>query len=117
MTLAAFEPLKYVWLMPALMALSFVTILFVGKRLPKKGAEVAIACIGLCFVFAVISGVSWIDRVNDAADAPAEEHALVLPAGGSGEGEQAEDAEEHHEVEPVVTEATWFTIGGHDYKA
>src|SRR6185436_12295547 len=37
--------------------------------------------------------------------------------GGSGGDEQAGEAEAHHEVEPVVTEATWFTIGGHDYKA
>ena len=30
----------HVWIIPALMALSFVLILFFGKRMPKKGAEI-----------------------------------------------------------------------------
>jgi NADH-quinone oxidoreductase subunit L len=121
-TLAAFEPLRYVWVLPALMALSFLTILFVGKRLPKKGAEIGIACIGLCFVAAIVCSVSWIDRVNGAEEAPAEEHALTLPVqeeeGGAEAAEAAgeEAAEAHHEIEPVVTEATWFTLGGEDFK-
>jgi NADH-quinone oxidoreductase subunit L len=121
-TFAASDPvlLKYVWVLPALMGLSFVTILFVGKRLPKQGAEVGIACIGICFLLAIGSGVQWIDRVNDADEAPAEEHALTLPIQEEGQAEAepaAEEAEAHHDVEPVTTEVTWFTIGGHDYKA
>jgi hypothetical protein len=61
--------LRAAWLMPALMAVSFAVILLFGKRLPKKGAEVGIACVGLCFLFSIFAGVSWIQRVNDAGHA------------------------------------------------
>jgi len=127
-TLAASDPvfLKYVWVLPALMALSFVVILFFGKRLPKQGAEVGIAAVGICFVFALGAGVQWIDRVDNppAADPGTEqegegEHALVLPIAeeeGGEEGGEAAAEEEPPAVEPVLTEQTWFTVGGNDVK-
>jgi NADH-quinone oxidoreductase subunit L len=48
------------WLIPLLPALSFVVILFFGKRLPKKGAEVGIAALTASFVIAVLGALEWI---------------------------------------------------------
>jgi NADH-quinone oxidoreductase subunit L len=119
--------LKYAFALPATMAVSFVVILFFGKKLPKKGSEVGIAAIGLCFLFSLGAGYQWVDRVNhppevEHTEEPAgeEEHAagledvqfLAPPAAPAAE----EEAEEHHEVPPVLTEATWFTSGGVDFK-
>jgi NADH-quinone oxidoreductase subunit L len=58
--------LEAVWIIPALPAVSFVVILFFGKRLPKKGAEVIIAAVGAAFVLSCVTAVEWISRVNDA---------------------------------------------------
>ncbi|MGH9185935.1 MAG: NADH-quinone oxidoreductase subunit L [Acidimicrobiales bacterium] len=105
--------LRYVWIIPLLPAISFVAILFFGKRMPRKGSEVGIAAVGICFVLALVAGVQWIDRVNDAGSqgGESEEHALAVgPL-------QEEEAEEHHTtVEPVLTEQTWFEIGGGEVK-
>jgi NADH-quinone oxidoreductase subunit L len=107
--------------MPALMAVSFAVILLFGKRLPKKGAEVGIACVGFCFAFACLAGVSWIQRVNDADHAPAAVDnaapADVEAAASEGaDSEHADEAEAEHEVEPVLTEVTWWQAGGVEFK-
>ena len=112
--------LENAWLIPLLPALSFVVILFFGKRMPRKGSEVGIAVVGICFAMALLSAVQWVDHVNDAGAAGhgvEEEHAIgVAPLQEEeAQGEEAA-AEEHHAVEPVLTEHTWFTIGGNDYK-
>ncbi|NNE73528.1 MAG: NADH-quinone oxidoreductase subunit L [Acidimicrobiales bacterium] len=54
--------LNNVWLIPAVMAASFLAILFFGKRMPKGGSEIGIFAIGLCFLYAVVAGVAWIDH-------------------------------------------------------
>jgi len=123
-TFAASDPifLRYAWVLPALMALSFVSILFFGKRLPKKGAEVGIAGLFVCLALSIGAGVQWIDRVNHPPEATghAEVHAL-LPLqeeehGGADAEGGAVEGEEHHEVAPVLTEATWMEIGPHEIK-
>ena len=40
--------LENVFIIPLIMAISFATILFFGKRLPKGGSEVGIAAVGVC---------------------------------------------------------------------
>ncbi len=47
------------WLIPLIPALSFVVILFFGKRLPKKGAEVGITALSLSFVIALLGALEW----------------------------------------------------------
>ncbi len=64
--------LENAWIIPLLPAISFVVILFFGKRLPKKGAEVGIAAVGVAFVLAVLTGVSWVDH-RDNFDGPLAE--------------------------------------------
>src|SRR5215831_11471261 len=100
--------------MPAIMAASFVAILFFGKRLPKKGSEIGIAAVAACFVIALLSAGAWINRVNDASGGHTpKEQATTAEANGASEATAATEVEEAHPpVQPVVTEKTWFESGG-----
>jgi NADH-quinone oxidoreductase subunit L len=57
--------LRNAWIIPLLPAASFVLILLFGKRLPKKGAELAVGAVGAAFVLSCITAVQWIQRVSD----------------------------------------------------
>src|SRR5215213_6625488 len=50
------------WLIPLIPALSFLVILFFGKRLPKKGAEVGIGALTASFVIALLGALEWIGK-------------------------------------------------------
>ena len=52
--------LRNAWIIPALPAVSFVIILLLGKRFPKKGSEVGIAAVGASFVLAILTAIAWI---------------------------------------------------------
>jgi NADH-quinone oxidoreductase subunit L len=58
--------LRNAWIIPLLPALGFLAVLLFGKRLPRKGAELAVASVGASFVLACITLVQWIQRVEDA---------------------------------------------------
>src|SRR5919198_810663 len=58
--------LRNAWLIPLLPAVSFAAILLFGKRLPRKGAELAVTSVGASFVLACIVLVQWIQRVDDS---------------------------------------------------
>jgi NADH-quinone oxidoreductase subunit L len=57
--------LRNAWIIPLLPALGFVAVLLFGKRLPRKGAELAVATVGASFVLSCIVAVQWIQRVDD----------------------------------------------------
>jgi NADH-quinone oxidoreductase subunit L len=95
------------WIIPALPAISFLVIMFFGKRLPKKGAAVGILAVGASFVCACVAAVEWINRVNDA-----EGHAEGLAAFGKS---VLAASEGHAVVEPVVHSVTWWQSGGVDF--
>ena len=114
--------LENAWIFPAIPFASFLIILLVGKRLPRKGAEVGVSALGLVFALAVVAGVQWINHV-DAATSGVEEasglNAAAAPARpiqffAEPSGEAAAGAEEEHEVTPVVSEwkSDWWTVGG-----
>jgi NADH-quinone oxidoreductase subunit L len=135
-TLAATDPffLRHVWMLPLLMGLSFVAILFFGKKMPRKGSEIGIACVAACFVFSIGSGVQWIDRVDNPPEVAghsteeegghdATEHAFAPVQEAEGEehateedGAAAHEEEEHHVVPPVLTEHTWWSSGGVEFE-
>jgi NADH-quinone oxidoreductase subunit L len=120
--------LRHIWIIPLLPAVSFFAILFVGKRLPRKGSEIGIAAVGLALVLSLWSGVAWIDRVNHPPESTGDEHAteqswdaiVMLHRGAPAQEEGEHGAEvaggEHHEKPPVLTETTWLTIGGREHK-
>src|SRR5262245_28422834 len=130
------------WIIPLLPAASFFGILLFGKRLPKKGAELGIAAVGLAFVLALVTNFQWFDHVDEAEHASEQEHATE-PAAGAEEAEShafagapveagavdaaapasedgqarepaagAEEDEHHFAVEPVTRSWTWFQNGG-----
>ncbi|MGQ0434297.1 MAG: NADH-quinone oxidoreductase subunit 5 family protein [Microthrixaceae bacterium] len=127
------------WVIPLIPAASFFLILLFGKRLPKKGSEIGVAALGICFALALVTNVQWFDHVNDAehaaeADAghgeePAEsEHGLAdgesalsdaISLGAEPQASAPAAEEEHVEfaVEPIHKSWTWWSSGGVDFSA
>ena len=57
--------LDKVWIVPAIMAASFLLILFFGKRVGTRAtAGIGIVSVSLCLVFSVVVAGQWINRVN-----------------------------------------------------
>src|SRR5438270_3405055 len=52
--------LRNAWLIPAIPGASFFLILFLGRRMPGKGADIGIAGVGLSFLLSVAAAVKWI---------------------------------------------------------
>ena len=67
----------HVWIMPAVMAASFLVILLFGKRMRFKGAEVGITAVAVCLLFALATATNWFIWGNNSptvsADAPTAE--------------------------------------------
>ena len=68
------------WIFPAIPAASFLVILFFGKKMPFKGAEVGIAALSTAFILAVITTFAWIGDTH--GEGAAEEKAQSLTADG-----------------------------------
>ena len=107
--------LHWVFVLPLIMAVSFVLILFFGKRLPKKGSEIGIAAVGICFALALVAGVGWVQRVNDAQHGPTAV-TVEAAAGHASVAAPGDAAEEEPPVAPIETGQKWFSIGGHDFE-
>ena len=57
--------LTHVWIVPGLMVVSFLLILFLGKRFSERvTSSIGVAFIGVCFVLSCTAAVNWIQRVN-----------------------------------------------------
>ncbi|MEZ5207037.1 MAG: NADH-quinone oxidoreductase subunit L [Acidimicrobiales bacterium] len=80
--------LDKVWILPAIMAGSFLLILFFGKKLlarfgEKATASIGIASIAVCFILSLFIAGQWIQRVNHpptGADMAAAEEACLGPS-------------------------------------
>ncbi|HEX9681550.1 MAG TPA: NADH-quinone oxidoreductase subunit L [Acidimicrobiales bacterium] len=129
--------LENVWVIPAIPFATFWGILFFGKRLPHKGAELGIGALSLCFALSLVTGAAWIDRVDnppvsDHTTEQATEHATggseidgtehaQVAGGDSGTGigvlgaAAIEEAEEHIAVDAVVQQWTWWQNGGIEF--
>ncbi len=112
--------LRNAWVIPFVPAVSFVLILFLGKRTPGKGHWIGLVAVSAAFVMASIAGVQWIRHVNaaqtsEAASVAAEPATDKTAAGGSGEAATAEEA--HASVAPVRNSVTWFENEGVKVKA
>src|SRR4051794_16271471 len=123
--------LQHVWVIPALMTLSFVLTLFFGKKLLGKNVHlIGITFVGVCFVLACVTGVQWIQRSNHHVDTQVEALAGVNPscsnvakaanagtlelpeaeqAAPEGSGGAAAGAETEHFSRPIVNCKHWFT--------
>src|SRR6476469_9196816 len=99
--------LDHAWLVPLIPAVSFVVILFFGKRFPRQGSEVGIVAVGASFVFACGTLVQWISRVHDAGGG----HEGALGAIGRSIGRLGAEGT-LAKVEPVTHHLTWFENAG-----
>src|SRR5688572_17229817 len=72
--------LDYAWLIPLIPAISFFVILFFGKRLPKKGAEVGIAALSASFILSVLVALAWIGE--HVPRHPVTQHSTWFEMGG-----------------------------------
>ena len=128
--------LENVWLIPTLPALSFVLILFFGKKMPKGGSEIGIAAIGAAFLLAIFANVAWLDHrdnfdgpaftaLNGAVEGVEQELELESSLGatttivvdGVSEDviltvEEGEGGEEDHPAIAVLKKTDWLKNGG-----
>ncbi len=79
----------HAWVIPALPAASFVLILFFGKRLPFKGAEIGITAVAAAFVLAVLTTFTWIGDVQ--AEIASHEEGVTTEEPGTTEGGATEE--------------------------
>ncbi len=99
--------LDHVWLFPVIPTVSFLIILFFGKKLPKQGAEVGITALGALFLLACVVAAQWIDKVESAGHGSEK----GLAALGHSVVAAAEGAKGGGEVEPIVHGVTWWQNG------
>jgi len=106
--------LENAWLVGLIPVVAFAVIIAVGKRLPMKGAEVAIASMSATLVVAVGAALQWIQRV-DSADSTGEESAGLLQAFGRTLPSVSEGGEAKPFVEPVVSTWVWWQNSGLEF--
>ncbi|MCC6437923.1 MAG: NADH-quinone oxidoreductase subunit L [Acidimicrobiales bacterium] len=89
--------LENAWLFPAVPFVSFLLILFFGRKMPKQGAEIGITALAIVFAGALIAGAQWISHVNaaESAHGTEETHSTDETHGTEEEG---------HSTEPGTTE-------------
>ena len=76
--------LTHVWIVPALMVVSFLVILFFGKRFSERiTSSIGIFFIALCFVLSCVTAVNWVQRINHPIPDPSADAALVTQPGGA----------------------------------
>ena len=120
--------LENAWIIPLLPAISFVLILFFGKRMPYKGAEIGIAAVSVSFVLAILTGVAWMDhRDNFELEKHDDEHAIALTDGVGAATDTAEyavgtlaaEAGEGgaHAYVAVQKSTQWLQSGGIEFNA
>ena len=117
--------LENAWIIALLPAISFVLILFFGKRMPKKGSEIGIAAVAIAFVLAVLTAGQWINQVDTADERVPKEDKGEEALGADVElaaGEQfalpaVEEGEEISVgVDAVVQRFTWWENGGQEFQ-
>ena len=108
--------LRNAWLIPLLPALSFVGILFFGKRLPRGGSELGIAALGIALLLSVCTGLAWMSHRDDYHGQ--ETHLSVVAVDHDGRAADPGGHQVHGEPSVAVTNTvTWFQAGGVEFTA
>ena len=108
--------LRNAWLIPLLPALSFVGILFFGKRLPRGGSELGIAALGIALLLSVCTGLAWMSHRDDYHGQ--EIHLSVVAVDHDGPAADPGGHQIHGEPSVAVTNTvTWFQAGGVEFTA
>src|SRR5687767_10222935 len=82
--------LENAWLIPLVPVVSFFVILFFGRRLPMRGAEIGVTALVICFGLSLATAGSWVAR---------DETLEVQHGGAHGDGGAAEDHAEDGEAD------------------
>ncbi len=104
--------LENAWLTGLIPVIGFAIIIFFGKHLPMKGAEIGLASMAASLVVAVGACIQWMQR-TDSADSHVEAAGLLqtfgrsLPSATEGEAEPF--------IEPVVTTWVWWQNSGLEF--
>jgi len=108
--------LRNAWLIPLLPALSFVGILFFGKRLPRGGSELGIAALGIALLLSVCTGLAWMSHRDDYHGQ--EIHLSVVAVDHDEHAADQGVHQVHGEPSVAVTNTvTWFQAGGVEFTA
>ncbi len=104
----------YAFLIPAIMAGSFLITLFFGKRLGGQVHWIGVTAVSICFFLALATGFTWISQIESGGVEHAEASGLELAASSTGEF-ATEASGEGGEVEgkpaAVVNSLCWFDTG------
>ncbi|HBM56745.1 MAG TPA: hypothetical protein DD388_08935, partial [Acidimicrobiaceae bacterium] len=100
--------LRNAWLIPLLPALSFVGILFFGKRMPRGGSELGIALVGIAFVLSLLTAAAWIDH-RDNFEGEEVHRAVAVAEHGDDHVEAHAEAHGHPSL-GVHNTVTWFEM-------
>ncbi|NDH75473.1 MAG: NADH-quinone oxidoreductase subunit L, partial [Actinobacteria bacterium] len=119
--------LENAWLIALLPAISFVLILFFGKKMPFKGAEFGITAVSISFILAILTGAAWMDhRDNFTLDTYGEKAAVLVDDGAGSAvdnvtlavGTAAEAADGGGQAYVAVQKTTqWLQSGGVEFNA
>ena len=118
--------LENAWLIALLPAISFVLILFFGKKMPFKGAEFGITAVSISFVLAILTGVAWLDhRDNFEFDTYGEQAVTVFDGDGRADDSvvlavsqlAAEEGDKIHPYVAVQKSTQWLQSGGVEFNA
>lgn len=119
--------LENAWLIALLPAISFVLILFFGKKMPFKGAEFGITAVSISFILAILTGAAWMDhRDNFMLDTYGEKAAVLVDDGAGSAvdnvtlagGIAAEAADGDSQAYVAVQKTTqWLQSGGVEFNA
>ncbi len=104
--------LENAWLVGLIPVIGFAIIIFFGKRLPMKGAEIGLASMGASLVVAAGAMVQWIQRTNSA---DSESVHGILAAFGRTLPRAAEGGEVEPFIEPVVKTWVWWQNSGLEF--
>ncbi len=108
--------LDHAYLIPLTPVVSFVLILFFGKRIPSKGAAIGVFALVACFVMSLVTAYQWIERpktIPTLHEATAAQLAHHTPK----PGDKAIGEEVELKRAPVVHQTTWFKNGPINIKA
>ena len=117
--------LENAWIIALLPAISFVLILFFGKKMPFKGAEFGITAVSISFVLAILTGIAWMDHRDnfDFDKSHSEEAVTVLDGTDSATdsillaAEAAEGESGVHAYVAVQKSTQWLQSGGIEFNA
>ena len=106
--------LENAWLTGLIPVIGFAIILFFGKKLPMKGAEVGLASMAASLVIAVGAAVQWMQRTN-SAESKSEEAVGLVQAFGRSLPSAAEGAEAEPFIAPVAKTWVWWQNSGLEF--